>query len=500
MKRTRKAELLSAVPIKVENSANDLEIAESMIKSAISPTDSEDSSALNTADKSSVASPPAQVADNSASLSAATAGSGDTLKALPPASSGGRNQAQPHEESTTLESAVSGESRRQSAVNLDELLAKLKNDSGSVRVLPAKHEREDAQQQQSQPQQRPVSFQSPAQEHPAVSVTVHTSTTAASRASFIWNGRVNMAGVGAFNGTAKQVGGREIESDFEWEELLPAVLSIDGRIPPDRVHPYLQNMCELATHDILLIEFTPDDQTDFRIVYDYFHSKQRYAVIGNKFIRVKDMYLVPVAKDEPLPPFLEMVEHRLAARQRPEDILLGVMIVSRKNGGGGGQPDQKRLRVSSSSAYTPAAASSSAALPTAATTTASALPVDTSHIQNLLNTLMPAATAAPVQQQPPIMGSHGPYHGMPYPGAGPPMQMPSYYGGTAPQPPPPGYYPPPGGPPMPYGGPPVHSMMHHRPPQSMPPQQRRPASPPRGDRRGPPGGARNSQPPPPRRR
>jgi hypothetical protein len=470
LKRTRKAELLSESSIKVESSANDLEIAESLLKSAIKKTDTAAIDTTAVSPSGALKSPPLSASLDSLD-SAATATELSTGAA---ASSADGDETLAEVKAQTVsgpmtDAATSADSamRRQSTANLDELLAKLKKESGTVRILPAKHERDDSQ----------LTLQSPisTQEAPAgVSVTLQTPTST-SRQSFIWNGRVNMLGVGFFNGTARQVGGREIESDFEWEELLPAVLSIDGRIPPDRVHPYLQNMIELGTHDTLLIEFSPDDQAEFRVVYDYFHSKQRYAVIGNRFVRVKDMYLVPVAKEEPLPPFLSSLEHRLAVRQRPADTLLGVMVVNRKNGGpsssaaAASQPDQKRPRVSSSSTYTPAPQQPSMppAVMRPSIPVATATPIDSSHIQNLLNTLMPAATTVPVQQMAPPHhampgGYHQPIMHPPYGQPGAPMQQMPFYGGPQQS-----YYP-------------GHMM--------RPPQRRGASPPPRGERKGGPGG------------
>ena len=48
-----------------------------------------------------------------------------------------------------------------------------------------------------------------------------------------------------------------------------------------------------------------DDKKDYVALYSYFYTRKRIGVIGNCHSGVKDMYVVPIASHDPVPPELQ---------------------------------------------------------------------------------------------------------------------------------------------------------------------------------------------------
>ena len=55
-----------------------------------------------------------------------------------------------------------------------------------------------------------------------------------------------------------------------------------------------------------VIEFVPSMQGDagLKSLFEYFSSRKRYAVVGQLVQPLKDFYIIPVRKNEPLPHFM----------------------------------------------------------------------------------------------------------------------------------------------------------------------------------------------------
>ena len=49
---------------------------------------------------------------------------------------------------------------------------------------------------------------------------------------------------------------------------------------------------------------TDEEKISYVSLYSYFHSRKRCGVIGNCYSGVKDMYLIPLASHQPVPPEL----------------------------------------------------------------------------------------------------------------------------------------------------------------------------------------------------
>lgn len=284
-----------------------------------------------------------------------------------------------------------------------------------------------------------------------------------------WFGHLAMESVGEFDGAIIQTAGPGITT-HQFYELLSSKLRIDGRINPTVVNKYVNDMLALAgdSRDVVIGEVYPSDESQregFDQVFDYFRSKDRYAVIpvtsgkSSTFGKVKDFYLVPLDANDELPEFLETVMHEIPIDRKMKLFL--AVIVSTRPSKAEDKPKETQEKVSAP------ATTSTAATSVPETASAPAIDPKITEALSLLNSLVPTLdTLQPgATQPPPSSNVYAPQQPMQsyFPGMGGPM--PNYY---APPPnaqqygmPPPnmpyGMPPgPPGGMPMPMHPPPSH--------------------------------------------
>ncbi|RUS28759.1 hypothetical protein BC938DRAFT_481476 [Jimgerdemannia flammicorona] len=184
----------------------------------------------------------------------------------------------------------------------------------------------------------------------------------------IWRGKLQMAQVAQFEAVALQIGGRLNNGNdvsVMWEGVLSAsTIAVEGRIPVDRVTDYLTQTQFSSTKELTLIEFRPviedsvvtgvneaevdggfteegsdkireakmdDNSARFDTLLEYFSSRSRFGVVGVKHMPiVKDMYIVPLRKDAPLPDCLVTMEHQLVEGNRDRNMMLGIVVVNKK--------------------------------------------------------------------------------------------------------------------------------------------------------------------------
>ncbi|KND00230.1 uncharacterized protein SPPG_04564 [Spizellomyces punctatus DAOM BR117] len=162
----------------------------------------------------------------------------------------------------------------------------------------------------------------------------------------VWRGRVHMPQIGKFTGTCKQVCGRTIGDVKTWEDILPATISIDGRVAVGMVEKYLREQRYSGGKQVVAVEFragedepslaSPDDQNGFGALFDYFQSRSRLAVVGHHYVSIKDMYIVPIGRNDSIPGFIqELDDCRVEPTPRDRDILLGVIILAKGFTGSG---------------------------------------------------------------------------------------------------------------------------------------------------------------------
>lgn len=130
---------------------------------------------------------------------------------------------------------------------------------------------------------------------------------------------------------ARFVAGRDLASTGSWDALLPNKLSIDGRLQIAKAEDYLCGLRYSTSSDVTVLALSPYDNADaFNEVFEYFHSRQRYAVVEKDKPRlVKDLYITPVEVGEDLPKHVNMLEHCSLKKPVEERLLLATLIVAR---------------------------------------------------------------------------------------------------------------------------------------------------------------------------
>ena len=153
----------------------------------------------------------------------------------------------------------------------------------------------------------------------------------------IWHGRMSMAGIANFTGTAKHVAGADLSSSIPWHSLIPATLTIEGRIDIDRASSYLCGLRWSTTTDVVVVAVTPngepDNITQFNKLFQYFTERKRYGVVGRSPVpAVKDTYVVPLESGMlNKPEFIELLEYCIIEDPAPERMLLLTFVVKANN-------------------------------------------------------------------------------------------------------------------------------------------------------------------------
>ncbi|KAK9440532.1 Transcription factor S-II, central domain containing protein [Metarhizium brunneum] len=147
----------------------------------------------------------------------------------------------------------------------------------------------------------------------------------------IWKGSLAMSSIADFQAMAKHVGGANFASFGPWSKLIPRRMTVAGRITQQSAIEYLCSLRYSNLTDIVVVSITPtsaESQPDFRALVDYFISKGRYGVVGNKVAgNVRDTYLVPVpAGDDGHPEFMLNLVDNYIPKTRTEPMLLAVFV------------------------------------------------------------------------------------------------------------------------------------------------------------------------------
>ncbi|GAA5885960.1 hypothetical protein JCM6882_004214 [Rhodosporidiobolus microsporus] len=168
----------------------------------------------------------------------------------------------------------------------------------------------------------------------------------------VWTGDVLVPDEGGFPSFAVQVGGRPLGSAAStWQKLLPRrSLSVAGRLATQQATKYLSECSFAPKRELVILSLLPDlsgptadnPQKPVRErclakhqhIVDLYRKRDRIAVVQPpKEVRdlVKDVYLVPLAKDQDLPEYVDLAEeHCLPDRgKREKDLLLCVLVVQK---------------------------------------------------------------------------------------------------------------------------------------------------------------------------
>jgi hypothetical protein len=154
--------------------------------------------------------------------------------------------------------------------------------------------------------------------------------------TIIWRGTLNMNSIADFPAVARHIGGADLNSvtgnKLPWSDLLPQRLQVAGRIEQDKANEYLCSLRYSTPTDVVVLALTPTGETastEFAKLFDYFHSKTRYGVVGNKGLaNVRDTYIVPVpAGTGNVPEFLLNLENNKLPDDRPEPLILVALAI-----------------------------------------------------------------------------------------------------------------------------------------------------------------------------
>ncbi|ELK04400.1 Death-inducer obliterator 1 [Pteropus alecto] len=168
-----------------------------------------------------------------------------------------------------------------------------------------------------------------------------------SRLSAIWKGFINMQSVAKFVTKAYPVSGC-----FDYlSEDLPDTIHVGGRIAPRTVWDYVGKLKSSVSKELCLIRFHPateEEEVAYISLYSYFSSRGRFGVVANNSRRVKDLYLIPLGAEDPVPSKLLPFEGPGLESPRP-NIILGLVICQKMkrplNAGELDKVEEKRARL-----------------------------------------------------------------------------------------------------------------------------------------------------------
>ena len=149
----------------------------------------------------------------------------------------------------------------------------------------------------------------------------------------VWRGKLGMAIVAEFDGTAKHVAGANLSSKFPWSQLVPSNLAIEGRIDVARASEYLCGLKYSNTTDVTVLAVTPFNDADalarFNKLFEYFIERNRYGVISSSPVSaVKDTYVVPIeAGMAKKPDFVSQLEYCTIPDEVPQRMLLLTFVI-----------------------------------------------------------------------------------------------------------------------------------------------------------------------------
>ncbi|KAM5342795.1 hypothetical protein ACJ41O_013761 [Fusarium nematophilum] len=147
----------------------------------------------------------------------------------------------------------------------------------------------------------------------------------------VWRGSLAMSSIADFPATAKHIGGANFAAVGPWSKLIPKRLTVAGRIPEQSAIEYLCGLRYNSFTDIIVVGLTPvspASHAEFNALVDYFISKKRYGVVGDKVVgNVRDTYLVPVPPGEDNHPefMLNLLDNKIP-KSRTEPMLLAVFV------------------------------------------------------------------------------------------------------------------------------------------------------------------------------
>ncbi|MBW0461284.1 hypothetical protein O181_000999 [Austropuccinia psidii MF-1] len=164
----------------------------------------------------------------------------------------------------------------------------------------------------------------------------------------LWKGNVMTSDAGGFAACAIQVGGRPLSTDIHtWSKLISSdTMTVVGRLPVKDSTNYLVQSHFAASRELVLLELVPNLQgppelpSPERVVQhqqnliEFFTKKGRHAVVAvNEKVKqtVRDIYLVPLLRQEPLPEFVQLLDDVSIPESTPraKNMMLAVLVLQK---------------------------------------------------------------------------------------------------------------------------------------------------------------------------
>ncbi|KAJ3325178.1 hypothetical protein HDV06_004968 [Boothiomyces sp. JEL0866] len=112
----------------------------------------------------------------------------------------------------------------------------------------------------------------------------------------IWKGSVKMPQVTEVEVHGYQIAGKQL-SLSTWKNLLSSNMLIGGRIPINKTMDYLNQRIRQNT-EISILRLESKDSKHYQKLANYLIQKERYGVIADPLPGIKDLYLVPIKRQE----------------------------------------------------------------------------------------------------------------------------------------------------------------------------------------------------------
>lgn len=148
----------------------------------------------------------------------------------------------------------------------------------------------------------------------------------------VWRGSLIMNTVAELPVVAKHVGGAKLNESIglPWATLIPKKLSVAGRIDEAKATEYLCSLRYNTPTDLVVVSLEPTAEAAkpaFQKIINYFVSKKRYGVVGEKNVaQVRDTYLIPVMPTGGHPEFILNLEDNFIPETRTDPMLLCVFV------------------------------------------------------------------------------------------------------------------------------------------------------------------------------
>jgi hypothetical protein len=149
----------------------------------------------------------------------------------------------------------------------------------------------------------------------------------------VWRGNIIMNTIAEVQVAAKHMGGANLSETIglPWDKLVPRTLTVCGRIDEQQAIVYLCGLRYSLPTDIVVVGLeptTPGARAGMHKLIDYFVSKKRYGVVGDKGVaNVRDTYLVPVpAGTGNHPEFMLNLADNFIPETRTEPMMLCVIV------------------------------------------------------------------------------------------------------------------------------------------------------------------------------